>query len=395
MSIARPELENEVEWNLVDFVRKLVRRRRTVLIFVLGGLVLGILIAVLWPQWYSAEAVFLPPRATEAVGSGLIGGGGSGSASAAAASALMLQQDPSDVYLGMLSSRSVQDDVIDHLGLMKIYQVKSPGAARGILTKKSKFKVTKNSFIQVDVKAKTPKLASDIANAYLDALYRLNGSMVASASAHRSAFFEKQLADQKEALDASEVALKQAEEKTGILLPEGAAQADLRTIVDLQTAIGAAEARLSRLRVGATEDNPQVVQARAELSALRAQLARQQAATAKKGRAQGLASTTELPGLSMELVRKMRDVKLNEALYDSLTAQYERARISSLDPGPQLQVVDRAIEPEGVAGPWRALIIAAGAILGLFAGLAWVILQDPVANFIQLIFSEPAANRAR
>ena len=129
MSIARSELENEVEWNLVDFVRKLVRRRRTVLIFVLGGLVLGILIAFLWPQWYSAEAVFLPPRATEAIGSGLISGGASGSASAAAASALMLQQDPSDVYLGMLSSRSVQDDVIDHLGLMKIYQVKSPGAA--------------------------------------------------------------------------------------------------------------------------------------------------------------------------------------------------------------------------------------------------------------------------
>ena len=48
----------------------------------------------------------------------------------AGAAALMLQQDPSDMYLGMLASRSVSDDVVDHLGLMAIYQAKTRVDAR-------------------------------------------------------------------------------------------------------------------------------------------------------------------------------------------------------------------------------------------------------------------------
>src|SRR6185437_4084586 len=256
-----------------------------------------------------------------------------------AASALLMQQDPSDVYLGMLGSRSVQDDVIDHVGLMAVYHAKTKTIARNALKHQSKFKVNKNSLISVDVNAGDPKLASKIANAYLDALYRLNGSMVASASAHRRQFYEEQMESQKEALDAAEVALKQAEEKTGIVLPEGVAQASLRAIVDLQAEIGSQEAKLSALRMGATEDNPQVVQARAQLAELRSQLAQQQANTAKQAHRSGLASSAVLPGLAMEIVRKMRDVKLNETLYDTLTAQYEKARIESLDPGPQFQIV--------------------------------------------------------
>ena len=190
-----------------------------------------------------------------------------------------------------------------------------------------------------------------IANAYLDALYRLNGSMVASASAHRRAFFEEQMESQKEALDAAEVALKQAEEKTGIVLPEGEAQAGLRTMVDLQAAIGSCGDKALRATHGRHGRQSTGGSGSRELAELRAQLARQQANSAKQGPRAGLASSAALPGLAMELVRKMRDVKLNETLYDTLTAQYEKARIESLDPGPQFQIVDRAIVPERKAGP--------------------------------------------
>lgn len=391
MPIARTGTEDEVEWDFTGLMRKVFRGRRVLLGCTLGGLAFGVLLALIWPQWYAAEAVFLPPRASESI----VPNFGSGGGAAASASALLLQQDPSDMYLGMLASRSVLDDVIDHVGLMATYHAKTRADARAALQGQSKFKVNKNSLISVDVTAKDPKLAMRIANAYLDALYRLNGSMVASSSAHRRAFYEEQMESQKEALDAAEVALKQAEEKTGIVLPEGVAQAGLRTIVDLQAAIGSAEAKLSGLRMGATEDNPQVVQARAELAELRSQLAQQQANSAKQGSRTGLASSAALPGMAMELVRKMRDVKLNETLYDTLTAQYERARIESLDPGPQLQVVDSAIVPERKAGPPRRLIVIAFIVLGFFAGLMWILLKAPVEQLIRECMSDPVAATER
>lgn len=387
MPAVRNGIDDEVEWSFADVARKIFRGRRVLLRCTLAGLVLGVLLALIWPQWYAAEAVFLPPRASETMIPSL----GTGAGAGAGAAALMLQQDPSDMYLGMLASRSVLDDVVDHLGLMATYHAKTRADARNALSGQSKFKVNKNSLISVNITAKDPKLAMRIANAYLDALYRLNGSMVASASAHRRAFYEEQMESQKEALDAAEVALKQAEEKTGIVLPEGEAQAGLRAMVDLQTAIGTAETKLSGLRMGATEDNPQVVQARAELAELRAQLARQQANSAKQGQRSGLASSAALPGLAMELVRKMRDVKLNETLYDTLTAQYERARIESLDPGPQFQIVDRAIVPERKAGPPRRLIVLSAIVLGFLAGLAWITLKEPVEKFIRVFTSDPVA----
>lgn len=385
--MARVGIGDEVEWNLVDAVRKVLRSHRVLYIWTLTGLGLGVLIALIWPQWYKAQAVFLPPRASDMIIPGISGMGGAGGGAAAGAS-LLLGQDPSDMYLGMLASVTVTDDVIDHLGLMAIYHAQKKVDARAALMGQAKFKVDKNSLISVQVNSKDPKLAARIANTYLDALYRLNGSMVASASAHRRAFYEEQMESQKEDLDASEVALKQAEEKTGIVLPEGAAQAGLRTVVDLQAAIGTAEAKLSGVLMGATDDNPQVIQARAELTELRSQLARQQANSAKQKPGTGLASSAELPGLTLEVMRKMRDVKLNEALYDSLTQQYEKARIESLDPGPQFQIVDRALVPERKAGPPRRLIVLGGGVLGFFVGLIFILIRDPIAQLIEACLTD-------
>jgi uncharacterized protein involved in exopolysaccharide biosynthesis len=393
LPIARTGISDEVEWNLVDVVRKVLRTRRVVYTCTLIGLGLGILLALILPKSYQAQAVFLPPRASDMVIPSLSTGGGGGAAAAGAS--LLLGQDPSDMYLGMLASVTVTDDVIDHLGLMQIYHAKKKVDARNALKGQAKFKVDKNSLISVEITSSDPKLSAHIANAYLEALYRLNGSMVASASAHRRAFYEEQMASQKKDLDASEVALKQAEEEAGIVLPEGAAQAGLRTIVDLQASIGTAEAKLSGLLMGATDNNPQVVQARAELAELRSQLARQQENSAKQKPGMGLASSAALPGLTMELLRKMRDVKLNETLYDTLTQQYERARIESLDPGPQFQIVDSALVPERKSGPPRRLLVMGGFVIGFLFGLIFVLTRDPIARLIEACLTDSAVTAKR
>ena len=117
----------------------------------------------------------------------------------------------------------------------------------------------------------------------------------------------------------------------------------MKATADLQAAIDRQEAALSAFLVGATEDNPQVIQARAELAALRSQLARQRSNSKGTNSNLGLVPSNELPGLELEYMRKMRDVKLNETLYDLLATQFEKARIASLDPGPQLQITSTVL----------------------------------------------------
>ncbi|MCU1321978.1 MAG: Tyrosine-protein kinase Wzc [Acidobacteriaceae bacterium] len=152
-------------------------------------------IALLLSPWFKAEVVFLPPKNADLPAS-------------LSGSSLLRSEDTSDTYLGMLMSRTVAEDVVDHAGLMKEYKAITRTQAKNVLSANSNFLVNKNSLIVVDVKAKTPQLAAKIADAYLDALYRLNGEMVASASFHRREFFEQQLDQQKNALAQAELDMK-------------------------------------------------------------------------------------------------------------------------------------------------------------------------------------------
>ncbi len=84
----------DVEFSLASLIHRLITGRRTVLWFGLTGLILGALLAFLLPVWYRAQAVFLPPNNTDMT------------SSSSPMAALFTRQDPSDMYLGMLTSRS-------------------------------------------------------------------------------------------------------------------------------------------------------------------------------------------------------------------------------------------------------------------------------------------------
>lgn len=368
--LTAPARSDVIHWDLLATVRRVIRARWTILLCaLLGALIAGVLAYLVHP-YYTANAVFLPPRSSDL-------------AVAAATPSLssLVNGENSDVYLGMLTSRSVADDVIDHLGLMNEFKTEKQEDARFVLSSMSKFAVSKNALISVTITAGKPALAAAIANAYLDALFRLSGQMAASGSKYRRIFFEQQLQEQKKVLNDAESALRQTQESTGVVLPQGEAQAGLNATAQLQSQIGEAEARLAGLLTSSTEQNPQVITARSQLAQLRSQLARQQAAASGPG----IVSNRRLPQLSLEYAQKARDVRLNESEYDALVQQYERARIASIDPGPQLQVVDRAVVPGRKAGPSRRKMIAIGFVLGFFLGLFYILAANPLRRLIRAL----------
>lgn len=352
--------------DLNTLVRTIYRNRWRIGLASLAGLTLGILLALMLPLYYEGNAVFLPPKETDMLAF---------SQSPGSASSLLMGggTSKSDVYLGLLGSRTVADMVIDGNDLMKEYKAKRRIDAEIQLAGASTFKVSKNSLIQVSVKARTPQLAAKLTNAYLDALFQLNGQMATSGSAFRKKFFEEQLEDERHALDEAETQLKNVQQSSGVVLPSGEAMAGINATADLQAQIGYAETEVAALTSGGTEQNPEVIQQRRKIAQLRAELARQQADEHSKG----LASNYSLPGLTLAYEQKAREVKLRSALYDAMVKQYEQARLSSIDPGPQLQVVDRAVAPEQKAGPHRTFLALAGLILGLLASIVYFAAAEP------------------
>jgi tyrosine-protein kinase Etk/Wzc len=196
-----------------------------------AGLVLSLVLALLLPKTYRAQAVFQPPTTPDSLPTG----------------SLLMRQDPSDLYLGLLASRSVADSVIDQVHLKDVYHVKYYVDARARLDKQASSGVSKNTLISISVETTDPQLSANIANAYLDALYKLKGSMSASASAHRSQFFLEQLDAEREQLAQAEADMQSVQEKTGLILPESEAAAGLSNTARLQTALQDAQTRLSAL----------------------------------------------------------------------------------------------------------------------------------------------------
>ena len=64
-----------------------------------------------------------------------------------------------------------------------------------------------------------------------------------------------------------------------------------------------------------------------------------------------------MPEAELEYLRRAREVKYHEALYDFLGKQLEAARIDEGQNAVLVQVVDRAVEPERKSGPRRMLLV--------------------------------------
>jgi tyrosine-protein kinase Etk/Wzc len=365
---------------LLSLLRVLGRSRRTLLLFTSAGLIIGVIVAFLLPVHYTSTASFLPPGANTSSGAAVLAGqlsqlsglgGGAGLLGAA--------KTPGDLYVGILKSRSIASELVKRFDLEHVYKVKKESQAEKLLASHSTFDVgIKDSIVTIAVTDESPSRARDLANAYLDALRETNSRLALSEASQRRLFFGQQLAKEKDDLEDAEVDLKRTEEQTGLIAPAGQTASEIQTIAQTRAQISVRQVELSALRQSATEQNPEVVRLQSEIADLQGQLSRLQS-----GSAQGAGTaipTSKVPALALDYVRKDREVKYHEALFDMLARQYESARLDEAHEAPMLQILDPASYPDSKSGPPRMLIALGGLLLGLFAGCAGVLLRDRLAG---------------
>ena len=150
-------------------------------------------------------------------------------------------------------------------------------------------------------------------------------------------------------------------------------------IAETRAQIAVRQVELSALRQSATNQNSDVIRLQSEINDLQEQLSRLQTGTSKSGSI--VIPTSKVPGLELDYVRKMREVKYHEALFEMLARQYEAAQMDEARDAPLLQVLDPASYPDTKSSPPRMLMIFAGLILGCLAGSVWVLMRERVSGF--------------
>lgn len=336
---------------------------------------IGLGLALLLPATYTATTTFLPPAATQQQGGSAAALAALGSLGGLAGAGV---KTPDEMYVALLSADSVLRGLDARFKLRERYGVDTHEALRRGLGEYVRVSADKKSgLIRVDVEDRDPAFAANLANAHAEEISKVLGRLAISESQQRRVFYERQIKESKESLVQAEAALREVQEKSGVVALERQAESAVTGIAQLRAAIAEREVSLKGLRVGSTEQNPAVLRLNAELAALRAELAR--AESTKGASAVGM-PLGKLPATALDYVRARREVKIQEALMEGLIRQYEIAKLDEAKESPTLQQVDVAQVPERKSAPRTGLLAVGGLMLGLLAAMTWVLGRSYVAK---------------
>ncbi len=390
--IADP-LARDSEISLLDSVILLLEHKHFILKFVLVSAVLATIIAFLLPVSYESQVVLLPPAQNSSIGAALMGQLGSmgalGSLASLAGGSLGIK-NPADMYVSLLKSRTVEDAVIRDFDLEQEYHEKRLSDTRKYLERQTTITSgAKDGLIRLSVEDHNPKRAAELANGYVEEFRKLSASLAITEAARRRLFFGEQLEQAKEKLTAAEDAMSQTEKSTGVLEIGSQARALIESAAGLHAQVAAKEVQIESMRSFAADDNPELLLAKQELAALKAQLA-QIAESGKDSGSDINLSKGRVTEEGMEYVRRFRELKYQEAVYELLAKEYEVAKLDEAREGAIVQVVDPAEVPDKKASPHRTLIVMGATIFSLFLATFWVWLRRSFA-----LASELPENRDR
>jgi tyrosine-protein kinase Etk/Wzc len=385
-------LEPQTEVSLLDISVVLLERKRFIVRFVLGAAALAIVVSLLLPVRYEAKIVLLPPAQNSSIGSSLLGqlGGMGALGSLASLAGGLSLKNPADMYVSLLTSRTVEDAMIQRFGLMQEYHVKKMSDARKTFEHRSTAVAgSKDGLIRLTVEDGDPKRAAELANGYVEEFRKLSGSLAITEAARRRLFFEQQLQQSKESLTAAEDAMTKTQQSTGVLQIDSQARALIESAAVLRGQVVAKQVQIEGMRSFATEDNPNVILARQELAALQSQLDRVAGSKQDLGSDINM-SKGRVTQSGMEYLRRFRDLKYQETVFELLAKEFEVAKLDEAREGSIIQVVDAAVPPDTKSSPHRTLIVIGATILAFFIAVFWVWLRKSL-----LYASELPENRDR
>ncbi len=374
-SAAGRDTEEFYTISLFDILIVIAERKRFILWVTAAVALLALGIALLLPNRYTATVTLMTPQQNSSIGSLLASQMGNMGGMAALATGGNLLKNPNDTFIGLLTSRTVEDAMVKHFGLKEEYGKKYLSDARRKFEKRTKVEGSgKDGLIHISVEDHDPRRAAELANGYVEQFRNLSQHLAITEASQRRLFFEQELEQAKNNLAAAEEALKLTEQTTGLVELSSQEKALIESAATLRAQITAREVQIQGMQTYATGENAQLVQAQRELEGLRAQLAKM-GGSEDSASAGFIVPKGKVPEASLEYVRKLRDVKYSEAIFEILARQFEFAKLDEARQGALIQVVDPAIAPDKRSFPLVVPIVIVSTLVGFFMVIFTVLIQ--------------------
>lgn len=372
-NIQEEHYASDEEINLLDCLLVLLKRKRFIVTVTLVITVLTAAISFFIPKTFKAEAKILPPVQNQSASaqmlSQLSGMAGFNILSAGGI------KTPGDLYVSLVKSTPVLEAIIDRFKIMELHKLKYRQDARQLLGEKLKAQEEKKTgIITIEVEDRDPKRAADMANAFVEELKNFNRGLAVTEASQRRLFYEEQLKDVRGSLVNAEESMKGFQEKTGAVKIDEQAKAVIQSIAQVRAQIAAKEVQLKVMKTYATAHNPDAQRLEEEVRGLKEQLARLEAKGGQNP--DPLMGTSRIPQVGTDYLRKMREVKFNETLYEILLKQFEAAKLDEARDAAVIQVIEKATQPEKKFKPKRGQMTLIAFIVSLFLSVVGAFLLE-------------------
>lgn len=380
-SNGRSKLANG-QWRALVRVQLLWDNRRFLVRLAGIGFLVATLIALLIPPKYESVAQLMPP-ANDAPSTALLAAiaGKGGDALSGYATNLLGIKSSGALFVGILHSRTVQDSLVNKFDLRKSYGVRRWQDARRVLEDRTNIaEERKSGIISIRVQDRSPQRAQAMAQAYVDELNIAVATLSTSSARREREFLETRLKAVKQELDQAAQEFSQFASKNTAVDLTVQGKAMVEAAARLQGELIAAEAQRQGLEQIYTANNARVRAVQGNIDELRRQLNKLggadtpvQSSDSSSDDTSIYPSIRQLPLLGVTYGDLYRRNKIEEAVFESLTKQYEMAKVEEAKEIPTVKVLDPANYPEGRTSPQRTFIVVLGTVVCVVFGCAWLL----------------------
>jgi capsule polysaccharide export protein KpsE/RkpR len=371
--------------------------RRTILRWTIVGMIVSLAVAFIIPKRFESTTRLMPPEqanttsgmamlaaaATGTTGAS-IGSGALGSGLGSIAGDLLGLKSSGALFVGILRSETVEDDLIKKFSLQKVYRDAHIEDARiDLEAHTDAVEDRRSGIITIQVTDKSPERAAGMAREYVDQLNQVV-TILNTSSAHRErVFLEQRLGEVQKDLVAAEHSFSEfASKNTAMDIPEQG-KATIEAAAMLEGQYIAAQTELESLRPIYADGNVRVRAAKARVEELARQLDKiggrfdsPDHPDANTDQSVQYPSLKRLPVLGVAYADLYRNAKLQEVVFATLTQQYETAKVQEAKETPTVKILDSAQVPGKKSFPPRIQILFLGTFLGFACALLWVFGND-------------------
>jgi len=345
---------------LIDYLEVLAKHTKLIFRVVIAAFFLSIVVSLLIPPQYSSTSKILPPQQD----TGLLGIMMSqmGGSTASVAGDLLGKGTPADLYASFLRSDVIKDRVIDRFKLMEVYGTKYRIDTYASLNKHATIETSKkDGIVTITVLDRDPKKAADMANAFVEELGNLTLKLNITAAGQNRLFIEKRLSIARSDLINAENNLKLFQTKYKLLDVTSQTKASIEGIAQLRAQLASQEIMLATMQRQYTESSQEIKILKVSINNLHKQISKLEGG----GGGGSLPNVGAVPELGQESLRLMREFKVQEAIVESLTKQYEMTKFSEAKNTDGLQVIQYAQIPDKKTKPKRTVIVLAITFISL------------------------------